>query len=90
MNRTKRCTAVVTLAAGVLAGLTWAAPAQAADETDRGRQAAPLDFSWPAPPQDGPLLGGLPDLPGTPDSEDDFSWPVAPGNAPGDIPWPLR
>ncbi|MFD6619639.1 hypothetical protein ACFWFB_30825 [Streptomyces albidoflavus] len=96
MARTNRCiSAVLTLAAaGVLAGIAAAAPAQAADTLGQAPQATTQDFTWPTPPSGRPGPGGLPDLGdlrdvrAALDSASDFTWPIGGGQAPGDFTWP--
>ncbi|WP_394426071.1 hypothetical protein [Streptomyces sp. SGAir0957] len=92
MARTNRCiSAIVTLAAaGVLAGIACAAPAQAADGLGTP-QVTTQDFTWPTPPSGRPGHGGLTDLRDVRtalDSASDFTWPVEGGKAPGDFVWP--
>lgn len=73
-------TPCTVLAAAVLGGILWAAPAQALSSGATGHgagapKAAPSsadDFVWPNLPQH------LPGLPGIPTSPDDFVWPAAP------------
>ncbi|MFI0241773.1 hypothetical protein [Streptomyces sp. NPDC016845] len=88
--RTNRCiSAVVTLAAaGVLAGVAGAAPAQAADVLGRTPQASTQDFTWPTPPSGRPGPGGIPDfrdVRSTLASASDFTWPIEGSRTPGDF-----
>ncbi|MEU6392983.1 hypothetical protein [Streptomyces sp. NPDC046939] len=88
--RTNRCiSAVLTVAAGVLAGMAWAAPAQAADVAGQAPQATTQDFAWPTPPSGRPGAGVFSGVRDGLDSASDFVWPIDPRNAPGDFVWPV-